>query len=154
DDAGDAAGPRSVSIDAGQITGLAPAPIAYVQLGLASLAINGGSQGNQFTVHGTPSNPEAQLHGFALTTTLNCGAGNDNVTVLGVSDPLAVYGQAGNDTVFIGGGAPHEPYDTGFHVDGGVGTNTLVGPDIDSDVRINDWRITGANAGLLNFVGS
>jgi hypothetical protein len=83
----------------GQVTGLSPATINYVDNDVSSLTVNGGSGGNTFTVDGTIDNP---FSAPALTT-LNTGVGDDSTFVEATNaiGPLTINGQAGQDTVSI-----------------------------------------------------
>jgi hypothetical protein len=83
----------------GQVTGLSPATINYVDGDVSSLTVNGGSGGNTFTVDGTINNPFV----VPALTTLNTGLGDDSTTVeaTNAGGPLTINGQAGQDTVSI-----------------------------------------------------
>jgi acrosin len=90
-----------VSNGTGTITGLAPATISYGAADVTSVAVDGGSGGNGFTVADTVLNTRA---GF-LGTTLNSGGGDNGVHVLQTSGPLSVNTQQGGvfgDEVFVG----------------------------------------------------
>jgi hypothetical protein len=78
--------------------GLSPGTVTYTNSGLSALTINGGTAGNSFDVTGVPP---------TVPTTLNAGAGNDVVKVVGAS---LVAGTNFSD----------------FTIDGATGTNTLV----------------------------
>ena len=68
--------------------------INNVQAGTTT-TINGGSGGNTFDVNNTLA---------SATTTLNTGTGNDTVNVLATGgNTLNIHGQAGLDTVTLGG---------------------------------------------------
>ena len=61
----------------GQVTGLAPATINYVDNDTSSLTVSGGSGGNTFTVDGTITNTFVS----PAITTLNTGSGDDSTFV-------------------------------------------------------------------------
>jgi hypothetical protein len=80
----------------GSITGLAPASINYRLADTASnIAIDGGSDGDIFTITGGAS---------FQTINLTDGAGNDTFNVLATSAPLNIDGGGGQDQVNIGNG--------------------------------------------------
>ena len=83
----------------GQVTGLAPATINYINDDTSSLTVFGGSGGNIFTVNGTISN----IFITPVVTTLNSGFGDDSVFVVATAanGPLDIHGQAGQDSVDI-----------------------------------------------------
>ncbi len=86
----------------GSVTGLSPATINYSDGdgGVASLTVYGGSGGNTFTVDGTLNNP-----GFIpAPTDLFTGTGDDTTFVEAtyVNGPLNIYGESGQDAVYIG----------------------------------------------------
>ena len=83
----------------GQVTGLSPATINYVDSGISSLTVFGGSGGNTFTVDGTISN----IFLSPVVTTLNTGFGDDTtfVEATAADGPLDVHGQSGQDSVLI-----------------------------------------------------
>jgi hypothetical protein len=83
----------------GQITGLAPAAIAWIPTssatgGVTGLTVYGGSGGNTFTVTGTSN--------FSTATTLSTGTGNDTVNVEGTTGILYVSNPGGQDAVWVG----------------------------------------------------
>ena len=82
----------------GQVTGLSPATINYVNDDTSSLTVFGGSGGNTFTVDGTTSSS------FPVLTDLNTGTGDDTtfVEATAANGPLDVHGQSGQDSVLIG----------------------------------------------------
>jgi hypothetical protein len=84
----------------GQVTGLSPATINYVNDDTSSLTVKGGSGGNTFTVDGTISN----INISPVLTSLNTGQGDDTtfVEATAADGPLDVHGQAGQDSVLIG----------------------------------------------------
>jgi Bacterial Ig-like domain len=90
----------------GQVTGISPATIAYVDADISSLTINGGSGGNTFNVNGTL----ADAFIVPTLTTLNTGTGNDVTNVLATNSgsTLDINGQDGTDTVTLGG-SPEGP---------------------------------------------
>ena len=77
----------------GQVTGLSPATINYVDDDTSSLTVFGGSGGNTFTVDGTISN----INLSPVLTDLNTGFGDDTtfVEATAAGGPLDVHGQAG-----------------------------------------------------------
>ncbi len=75
-----------------EITGLAPATIAYSRHRLSALTISTGFNGNTITVTSTPSAP----------VTLNTGIDRDVVNVRATNGPLTVNGQSGADAVQVG----------------------------------------------------
>ena len=96
DDSGDTTG-RNATISDTSITNLGPAAINYHAADLSSLTINGGSDGNTFTVTNTP-------HGLSTTPTyLNSGIGPDQVNIQGTgsSTVLNLQGQSSHDTLNI-----------------------------------------------------
>ncbi len=115
----------AVIVDEAAVTGLARATIGYQQDDLSSLAIDGGSGGNSFTVANTPISSTV-----LLTTTLNSGAGNDTVTVLATTGLLTVNTQGGADTVNAG--------DTTSRLDGIQGTLTVNGQGGAAVLNVND----------------
>ncbi len=94
DDGGDLFG-ADATLDAGAVTGLAPAPITFAADELGSLTVNGGRGGNRFTVADT---------GAAYPTTLKTGRG-DAVTVAHAGGTLQVLDPDGSDAVTAPGGA-------------------------------------------------
>jgi hypothetical protein len=98
DDGGDATG-RTATLTHAQITGLAPAPIAWNSTsnatgGVIGLTIYGGSGGNTFTVTSTSN--------FFNWTFLSSGTGNDTVNVEGTNGLLLEDNPGGQDTVYVG----------------------------------------------------
>ncbi len=96
DDSADAAD-RTVTlqagIDAGVITGLAPAPISYGTLSVNALTVTGGSGTNVYTVLGLAA---------SLGTTLNTGTGVDAVNVAYLdSGPLTIHTPAAAATTWL-----------------------------------------------------
>ena len=83
----------------GQITGLSPSTINYVNDDTSSLTVFGGSGGNTFTVDGTISS----IFNPSVLTDLNTGFGDDTtfVEATAAGGPLNVHGQAGQDSVLI-----------------------------------------------------
>ena len=81
----------------GQVTGLSPATINYVNDDTSSLTVFGGSGGNTFTVDGTINN----INLSPVLTNLNTGFGDDTtfVEATAAGGPLDVHGQAGQDAV-------------------------------------------------------
>jgi hypothetical protein len=81
------------------------ATIDYV--GIGSLLVKGGSSGNRFTVQGTTS---------GTATTIDSGAGNDEVDVLATAanGRLVIDGTGGNDLVRLGS-LSQGPGDTAAH---------------------------------------
>jgi hypothetical protein len=158
-------GQPAVMISSGAITGLAPAAINYHQFELASLTINGSAFGNTFAVASTPVNDQ-DLTANSLVTTLNDGAGNDTVTVLGTEGPLIVQGVNGIDKVTIG-----NPVNGVQSINGDVtvenaaergfmnltvdeSADSVGQPDLSkgqSAVMISDSGITGLAPAAINF---
>lgn len=105
DDSADTTG-RAATLNSGSLKGFAPATINWFQSDLNSLAINGGSGGNSFTVNNTPSS----IFGTGVTTTLTSGSGTDTVNVLGTAGTngakLDIEGNGGADVVTVGSLAP------------------------------------------------
>jgi hypothetical protein len=87
----------------GQVTGVSPATIHYVNSGTDSLTVHGGSGGNTFTVNGTLVNA-----GVPNTpTTLDKGSGPNNtvnVTATTAGTVLNLTGSGTPDTVKLGAG--------------------------------------------------
>jgi large repetitive protein len=103
DDSADATGQTALLFNDGtngQVTGLAPATINYVNDDISSLTVFGGSGGNTFTVDGTINS----LTLSPVLTSLNTGFGDDTtfVEATAAGGPLDVHGQAGQDSVLIG----------------------------------------------------
>ncbi len=63
--------------------------------------------------------------------------------LLDPTTPVSIKGGKGNDTFTVA--SPLQ--DTGIEIDGGGGTNALVGPN-----TANTWAITGKNSGTLNTI--
>src|SRR5262249_31729175 len=61
----------------GQVTGLSPATINYIDNDTSSFTVNGGLGGNTFTVNGTITN----INLSPVVTTLNTGSGDDTTFV-------------------------------------------------------------------------
>ena len=94
--------------------------ISYKPSDVSAFTINAGSGGNTFHLNA--------LTGF-ITSNINTGAGNDNVTVSATNgNTLNLNGQGGNDTVTFGGVASAGmSHITGFiHVTNASGNTSLV----------------------------
>jgi hypothetical protein len=116
--------PRTATLIASSLTGLAPAPINFVQGDLRSLTINGGSGGNTFTVANTPYS--SYLGPPSFQTTLNSGSGADTVNVQRTTGPLVVNTGGGDDTILVGGPANGLGGIQGaLRVNGGTGNDSL-----------------------------
>jgi acrosin len=107
---------RTANLDAGVLTGLAPAAISYSNL--SALTGDGGTGGNSFTISGTPA-----------ATTLNTGTGNDSVTVQATSQTLAVNGQNGSDSVTIGNAHSVQGIDGAVTITNAAGATALTVDD-------------------------
>jgi hypothetical protein len=90
--------PRTVSLDAGAVTGLAPVPIRYAQSDLSVLNVLGSAGGSTYNVYNTPSNPSRKIN-----TYLKGGSRGDTVYVSATSGTdgasLFIDGNGGSDTV-------------------------------------------------------
>ncbi|MGA2497783.1 MAG: FG-GAP-like repeat-containing protein, partial [Tepidisphaeraceae bacterium] len=130
----------------------------YVPADISSLTINGGSGGNTFVVNNTTA--------FAPTT-LNAGTGADSVNVLGTgNNTLNIHGQAGQDTVTLGGNsAPPlgmQGLNGTINVDNTLGFTSLVLDDaLDTAGRtallFNDGtngQITGLAPATVNYTNT
>jgi hypothetical protein len=78
----------------GQVTGLSPATINYVNAGTDSLAVKGGSGGNTFTVNGTLVNGAVPN----TLTTLDKGSGPDNTVNIAATSAGSVLNLTGTGT--------------------------------------------------------
>ncbi len=87
--------PRTASLSATGIVGLAPANISWGSDDLQTLIVRGGSGGNTFAVTGTPA-------AFGAGVQLFTGTGPDIVYVRRTAAQLFVNGQNGADTVNVG----------------------------------------------------
>ncbi|MFL5329767.1 MAG: beta strand repeat-containing protein [Gemmataceae bacterium] len=148
DDSADATS-QTATIDAGSLTGLAPATINWFQSDLNSLTIGGGTGGNTFNVNNTPSS----IFGTGVSTTLNSGTGADIVNVLATSGTnganLQINGNSGSDTVTIGSAAPA----LGGDLTGINGPVTIRNTSSFSDVIIDDsGDVVARNATLDSTV--
>jgi hypothetical protein len=143
---------RGVTIDATQITGLAPGVIRYAQAALASLTVSLGSGGNFVSVANTPNNPAG------VTTTLNSGTAADIVAVLNTTGPLVVNGQDGRDTVNIGNAGNAQGIMGTVNVTNAASFTALTVDDpADAAARIvviNAGSITGLAPAAINYVGA
>jgi hypothetical protein len=90
---------RTVSLDSTGVNGLVPGNISFGPNDLSFLTIYGGSGGNTFFVHGTPSTSTGSYAGY---TWLSTGAGVDVVYVDGTTGGLYVNGVGGHDYVYVG----------------------------------------------------
>jgi hypothetical protein len=104
DDSGDATG-RTVSMNDGSITGMAPAGIYWTDAspstttgGVDFLEVLGGKGFNTFNVYGVSN--------FGYSTTLETGTGGATVNVQRTSGPLNVDNNGGTALVNIGSAAP------------------------------------------------
>jgi hypothetical protein len=106
DDAADAL-PRTATLTATKLAGVAPADVAFA--GVAALTLNLGTANDALTVAGT----------IAGTTTVNAGPGSDAVHLHAVAGPTAVNAGTGDDTVNLRAASAAATIDTG------TGTNTV-----------------------------
>jgi hypothetical protein len=88
DDSGDSTS-GIVTVAASSILGFGTAGIA-VGPGVTALDVYGGSGGNTFNVSGTISG----------STSINCGSGNDTLTLQATGGPLTVNGGTGSNTLY------------------------------------------------------
>jgi hypothetical protein len=87
------------------ITGLTPlrGEITFSEIALSTLTLDGGDGGNTFTVRDTfTTGALTPDGGFAGTTFINSGTGDDTVNVLGTTGVLSIDGVDGSDTVNVG----------------------------------------------------
>ncbi len=99
DDSNDPAG-QTATLSGTSVTGLSPASLNFTSAGTTSLAVNGGSGGNAFTVNGTLANASVN----PTVTTLNKGAGANNsvlVQATSAGSALDLTGTGTPDTVDI-----------------------------------------------------
>jgi Ca2+-binding RTX toxin-like protein len=95
---------QTAYIDDHSVTGLAPGNIGFNSDGLSYLTIYGGSGGNTFFVHGTPS---TYAGSYAGRTYIYSGTGVDTVYVDGTAGGpnaggLYIDGEDGHDYVYVG----------------------------------------------------
>jgi uncharacterized repeat protein (TIGR01451 family) len=150
DDGGDTTGRTATLSNApyygsflGEITGLAPAPIAWIPTssasgGVTGLLVYGGSGGNTFTVTNTSN--------FHDTTGLSTGTGNDTVNVEATTGTLSVFNPGGQDQVYVGSNGSA----LGGNVQGITGGVTVDGAGA-TTLTVDDSRdTTGRTATLAN----
>jgi hypothetical protein len=116
------------------LSGLAPAPITFLDTGFTDLNINGGSAGNTLNVFDTPH------QGFFhfTHTHLNSGFGNDTVNVFGSSSTgLDIHGQSGLDKVNLGAGGSVQGLLSGADIDNTLGFTALTVDDSNDTVGRN-----------------
>ena len=102
--------------------------------GISSVFCYGQAGSDSVTVQGMAGNNNFTINGDAITV--------NDITVAGSSiESWLVDGLAGNDVFTVSSAAVTEP----ITIDGGDGTNTLIGPDL-----VNTWQLTGSGAGSLN----
>jgi len=140
----------------GTVTGLSPATINYTDADISSLTVNGGSGGNTFTVNGTLVNPS-----FPSTlTTLNTGISNDVVQVSATgASTLDIQGQAGTDTVTLGGSTSAPLGMQGLNgtisVDNTAGSTALTLDDSQDTTGqtalLTDGAVTGLSPAVINY---
>ncbi len=94
DDSADVTGQSAVTLTDHDVSGLAPAAIAFAPTVLGALTVLGGAGGNTFTIAGTVP---------GVTTDLDAGAGNDTVNVLALehTSVLNINTQTGTDAVAV-----------------------------------------------------
>jgi Ca2+-binding RTX toxin-like protein len=97
----------------------------------ASVQLYGGDGTDTFTLNGTSGNDSFQIDPLDVVLNGLVFQGNSIET-------WKVFGQAGNDTFTVTPGSKST-------VNGGTGTNTLIGPNVP-----NVWNLGGTNAGNLN----
>ena len=110
--------------------GLAPADINFTSADLNTLTVNGGPNGNVFTVANTPADP--------VLTTLNTGstgATGATVYVQATTGPLTINTTGGTNTVNIGSGGPPPANST---IDGIQGPVTVNGGGGITTLNVND----------------
>jgi hypothetical protein len=141
----------------GQITGLAPAAIAWIPTssatgGVTGLTVYGGSGGNTFTVTGTSN--------FSGSTLLQTGTGNDTVNVEGTTGTLYVSNPGGLDSVYVGSngsalGGNVQGVKGPVYVQGAGGTALIVDNSSDTTGRtatLSDGAISGLAPANINWV--
>ena len=162
DDSADPLG-RAVTLGAGQVIGLAPAPVSWLPAALASLTVHGGAGGNVFTLADVA---------IGYPATVNAGAGDDVIRLLPVAAErgLTVHGQGGLNTLdysaYAGGvyvnlltltASDVTGVVSGIHnVLGGTGDDVLVGDAADNRLAGGPGRdllIGGAGADRLGGGG-
>lgn len=149
DDSGDAAA-RAVTIDPvedlfspdTQITGLAPAPIVFEKT-LRSVTVHGGRGGNTFIVTDSLSGP----------LTLNTGTGDDAVSLRRTGGPVLVNGQAGRDTVTVGGGTGTAAVRGSVDVTNAAGATALTVDDAANPSAGNAVLSVSGSDGLITGLG-
>jgi hypothetical protein len=127
----------------GEITGLAPAPIAWIPTssasgGVTGLLVYGGSGGNTFTVTNTSN--------FHDTTGLSTGTGNDTVNVEATTGSLSVDNPGGQDSVYVGSNGSA----LGGNVQGITGGMTVYGAGATTLTVDDSGDTTGRTVTLAN----
>jgi Ca2+-binding RTX toxin-like protein len=117
----------------GQVSGLAPGTVSYLVGKVGSLAIDGGSGGNTFTVVDT-----------VVNTTLLAGTGNDTVLVQGSTRPLTVDPQAGTNAVTLGNAGNLTPLFGVVVVATSGGGNTTLTVDDSADAASRNLSVSTA----------
>lgn len=117
------------------------APTAIVTLNhitLGALTIPGGG----IMFYGQTGNDTIAVNGTSAADQITATSSSINVNGLLVQSPdvklWSISASGGNDTITILSGSPG--------IDGGAGTDTLIGPDNST----NAWRLTGLNQGSVN----
>ena len=105
-----------------------------------------GAQLRLRSTSGSPTFEETTFTAPTVSLTINLGADDDTLTIASLgtfSGQLVIAGAAGNDTITVTDGALKA------QIDGGDGTDTLIGPNAASL-----WDLTAADAGSLNGTAS
>lgn len=102
--------------------------------GISSVVCAGQGGADSETIQGTSGNDTITINGNAVAV--------NGVTIGSVAvETCLVNSQGGNDVATLSGSTSAMP----TTLDGGTGTDTLVGPDVS-----NVWQITGSGSGTLN----
>jgi Ca2+-binding RTX toxin-like protein len=145
DDSKDASA-RTPTLSNTQLTGLAPALIAFSNLKV--LTVNGGTGGNSFTLTNTPP---------GITTNLNSGTGKDKVFVqaTGAGSTLTIDGQGGTDAVSLGNAGNTGAILGAVSVKNTGGTTNLTVDDgadtAGRTLTLTDTQITGLTATAITY---
>ena len=130
---------RSVTVNLGDGTdtvNLSPTAQTLTNL-VGPVTINGGSGTDTLNVFDQESNSDTN---YTVTSSTVVGTGLATITYHSLAT-LALNSSNGTDTITV----QNTPAGTAVAVNGGSGTNTLVGSTV-----ANTWAITGSNAGTLS----
>src|SRR2546421_4145103 len=140
--------PRTFTVNSLAVTGLSPGNISYGAFAVNSLTVIGGSGGNTVPIAGNPG-----VSTRAITTTVDSGAGNDEVHLTGNTGGanLVIQGHSGLDTVTIGDASHNmQGLIADVYIDNTSGATNLI---ID-DAGDTTGRIFSINNGLIVGLGS